>query len=98
MVLCATGASVINCCEATRRTRQKGNLTGEYKLTVWLEVISLVASSCGYYRGKIEQRVAHECTAHVATQRGLAERPQHRHPPCAQPVAPLQERGTAQAP
>jgi len=25
----------------------------------------------------------------VATQRGRAKRPQHRHPPCAQPVVPL---------
>ena len=29
------------------------------KPTVSLDVISLVASSCGYYRGQIEQRVAH---------------------------------------
>jgi len=59
--------------------------------------------------GEIEPRVAHEFTAHVATQRGRAERPQHRYPPCAQPVVPLREchggrrrlnprRCTAQAP
>ena len=51
--------------------------------TVSLDVISLVASSCGYNRGEIEPRVAHEFTAHVATQRGRAERPHHRHPPRA---------------
>src|SRR2546430_6761065 len=45
--------------------------------TVSLDVISLAASSCGYYRGQIEHRVAHEFAVHVATQRGLAERPQH---------------------
>jgi hypothetical protein len=28
------------------------------KLTVSLDVISLVASSCGYYRGQIEQHAA----------------------------------------
>jgi len=77
--------------------------------TVCLNVISLVASSCGYTRGAIEHRVAQSCTAHVATPRGRAERPPHRHPPRAQPVAPLRERhggcprlpprrGTAQAP
>jgi hypothetical protein len=77
--------------------------------TVCLDVMSLVASSCGYNRGEIAQRVAHEFTAHVATQRGLAERSLHRHPPRAQPVAPMREcygrrprltprRCTAQAP
>ena len=60
--------------------------------TVSLDVISLVASSCGYYRGHIEQRAAHEFAVHVAIQRGRAKRPQHRHPPRAQPVAPLRER------
>jgi len=60
-----------------------------HRPTVSLDVISLVASSCGYYRGQIEHRVAHEFAVHVATQRGLAERTQHRHPPRAQPVAPL---------
>ena len=62
---------------------------GLHRPTVSLDVISLVASSCGYDKGHIEHRVAHECAVHVATQRGLAERPQHRHPPRAQPVAPL---------
>ena len=60
-------------------------------------------------QGAIEPRVAQECMAHVATQRGLVECPPHRHPPCAPPVAPLRyghggrpqlplRRGTAQAP
>src|SRR5215831_14488539 len=46
------------------------------KPTVCLNVTALVASSCRYNRGVIEQRVAHECTVHAAAQRGLAERPQ----------------------
>ena len=62
-----------------------------HKPTVSLDVISLVASSCGYYRGHIEHRAAHECAVHVATQRGRAQRLPHRHPPRAQPVAPLRE-------
>src|SRR6266567_2996580 len=62
------------------------------KPTVSLDVISLVASSCGYYRGHIEPRAAHEFAVHLATQRGLAKRIQHRHPPRAQPVAPMRER------
>src|SRR5712691_5062440 len=62
------------------------------KPTVCLDVISLVASSCGYDRGHIEPRAAHEFAVHLATQRGLAKRIQHRHPPRAQPVAPLRER------
>ena len=57
--------------------------------TVSPNVISLVASSCGYYRGYIEPRAAHEFAVHVATHRGLAKRPQHHHPPHAQPVAPM---------
>ena len=60
--------------------------------TVSLDIISLVASSYGYYRGQIEHRVAHEFAVHVATQRGRAERPQPRHPRRAQPVAPMRER------
>src|SRR5262245_1303669 len=60
--------------------------------TVSLDVISLVASSCGYYRKQIEPCAAHEFAVHVATQRGLAQRRQHRHPPRAQPVAPMRER------
>jgi hypothetical protein len=60
--------------------------------TVFLDVISLVASSCGHYRGHIEQRAAHSCAVHVATQNGLAKRIQYRHPPRAQPVAPMRER------
>ena len=38
-----------------------------HKPTVSLDVISLVASSCGYYRGQIEQCAAHEFAVHVAT-------------------------------
>jgi hypothetical protein len=59
------------------------------KPTVSLDVMSLAASSCGYTRGEIKPRVAQEFTAHVAPQRGLAERPQPRYPPRAQPVAPV---------
>jgi len=40
----------------------------------------------------MEHRVAHEFAVHLATQRGLAKRRQHRHPPHAQPVAPMWER------
>jgi hypothetical protein len=61
------------------------------KPTVSLDIISLVASSCGYYKGQIEPRAAHECAVHVTTQRGLAKCLQHRHPPCAQPVAPMRQ-------
>src|SRR5512145_2335508 len=79
------------------------------KPTVSLDIISLVASSCSYYRGQSEHRAAHEFVGHVATQRELAKRRQHRHPPRAQLVAPMRERhhrcprlpprrGTAQAP
>src|SRR6266581_6932987 len=59
--------------------------------TVSLGVTSVVVSSCEHDSGHIEHRVAHEFAVHVATQRGLAERPYHRHPPCAQPVAPMRE-------
>jgi len=60
--------------------------------TVSLDVISLVASCCGYDRNYIEPRAAQELAVYVATQRGRAQRVQHRHPPCAQPVAPMRER------
>ena len=73
----------------TRRYRRGARL---YRPTVSLDAISLLASSCGYYRGQIEPRAAHEFAVHLATQRGLAKRIQHRHPPRAQPVAPLRER------
>src|SRR5262249_23450536 len=56
--------------------------------TVSLDVIALVASSCGYDRGHIEPHAAHSCTVHVAIQRGRAKRRQHRHPPRVQPLAP----------
>ena len=79
------------------------------KPTVSLDVISLVARSCRYYRGHIEQHAAHEFVMHLAIPKGLAKRLQHRHLPRAQPVAPLREhhcrrprlpprRGTDQAP
>jgi hypothetical protein len=69
--------------------RDDSRTTLEHKSTVCLDVMSLIASSCGYNRGEIELRVAHEFPAHMATQRGLAERPQHRHPPRVQPGAPV---------
>jgi hypothetical protein len=53
------------------------------KPTVSLDVIALVASSCGYYRGHIEHCTAHEFAMYVATQRGRAKRLQHRQPPRA---------------
>src|SRR5262249_39330464 len=68
----------------------KSGLHGNF--TVSPDVISLVASSCGYYRGHIEHRAAHEFAVHVATQRGLVERIEHRRPPRSQPVAPMRER------
>src|SRR5215471_10860885 len=40
---------------------------------VCLDVISLVASRCGYNKSEIEPRVAPSCTVHVATPRGRAE-------------------------
>jgi hypothetical protein len=61
------------------RVRERAN-----RPTVSLDAISLVASSCGHYRGHIEQRAAHEFAVHVATQNGLAKRIQYRHPPRAQ--------------
>jgi len=42
--------------------------------TAFLDVISLVASSCGYERGQIEQRAVHEFAVPVALQRGLTKR------------------------
>ena len=55
------------------------------------DIISLVASRCGDSRGQIEHRVAHEFAVYVATQRGRAARPPHRHPLHAQPVASMRE-------
>ena len=60
-----------------------------FKPTVSLDVIALVTSSCRYDRGQIEPHAAHEFAVHLATERGLAKRIQHRHPPRAQPVAPM---------
>jgi hypothetical protein len=62
------------------------------KPTVSLGVTSAVVSSCGHDRGQIEQRVAHKLAVPLATQRGRAKRIQHRHPPRAQPIAPMRER------
>ena len=59
-VVCACDEEVA---EKERDKREQVN-----KLTVSLDVISLVASSCGYYRGHVEQRAAHEFAVHVATQ------------------------------
>src|SRR5215471_12680139 len=59
--------------------------------TVSLNVIALVASSCGYYRGQIEPQAAQECTVHVVTQRGRPKRLQHRHSPRVQLGVPIRE-------
>ena len=61
------------------------------KPTVSLGVTSAVVSSCGHDSGQIEQRVAHELVGHWATHAGPAERPPHRHPPHAQPLAPVRQ-------
>src|SRR2546422_9449913 len=67
---------------------------GGEELLISLDVISLVASGCRYYRGHIEPRAAHEFAVPLATQRGLAKRIQHYHPPraarCARAGASLQ--------
>ena len=63
-----------------------------YTPTVCLEVISLVASSCGYDSGQIAQLVAHQFAVHWATHGGPAERTQHLHPQHAQPVAHVRQR------
>ena len=65
------------------------NVYATFKPTVCLDVISLVASSCGHDSGHIEPRVMHELAGHWATDGGPTERPQHRHPLHAQPVAPV---------
>ena len=65
--------------------------SGSDKPTVYPDIISLVASSCGHYRGQIEPCAAHEFAVPVATPRGLAKRLQHHHPPRAQPAAPIRE-------
>ena len=59
--------------------------------TVSLGVTSAVVSSCGYESGHIEQRVAHELAGHWATHAGPAECPPYRHPPHAQPLAPVRQ-------
>src|SRR6266446_7228411 len=51
-----------------------------FRPTVSLCVTSVVVSSCGYYRSRIEQRVAQELTGHWATHKGPAECTQHRRP------------------
>src|SRR5215831_17843184 len=40
----------------------------------------------------VTSSTAHACAVHVATQRGLAHRLPHHHPPRVQPVAPMRER------
>ena len=45
----------------------------------------------GDERGHLEPRAAPACAAPVATERGRAERPPHRHLPRMQPVAPMRE-------
>src|SRR5712691_6146371 len=59
--------------------------------TVSLGVTSAVVSSCGHDSGQIEQLVAHELAGHWATHAEPAERTQHRHPPHAQPLAPVRQ-------
>jgi hypothetical protein len=60
--------------------------------TVSHDIISLVASSCGYYRGQNEHRAAHEFVGHVVTQRRTRET--STTPPSAarSAVAPVRER------
>ena len=60
--------------------------------TVGLDVMSLATSRCGHNRGNSGQRVAHTLAVHGAIQRELMERPQHRHPQQAQPVAHVRQR------
>ena len=62
------------------------------KPTVSLDVISLVASSYGYYRGVKSSTALRMHSWCTWRHRELAKRLQHRHPPRAQPVAPLRER------
>ena len=50
-----------------------------------------MVSSCGHDRGQIEPRVAQEWAGHWATHEGPAACPQHRHPPHAQPLAPVRQ-------
>ena len=94
---------------AGRRLNKATEVLCSTRPTVCLDVIALVARSCEYDRGQIAHCAAQEFVVHVATQRGLTKRRQHRHPPRAQPVAPMRERhcrrprltprsGTAQAP
>jgi hypothetical protein len=59
--------------------------------TVSLGVTSAVVSSCGHDSGHIEHRVAHELAGHWATHERPAEGTQHRHPPHAQPLAPVRQ-------
>src|SRR5262245_58788263 len=62
-----------------------------FRSTVSLDAIALVASNCGYERGQIEHGAAQACAVHVAP-RARATRRQHCHPPRTQPVAPRRER------
>jgi hypothetical protein len=78
------------------------------KPTVCFDVIHFLIRIYGHNSGQIAQPVARSCAVPFATQRGRPTRLQYRHPPRAQPVAPLRERhcrgprlpprrGTAQA-
>jgi len=95
--------------DVSRRPRCAINhLTGDpARPPVSLDVMSLVASSCGYSRGYIEQHATQSFTVHAAPQTGRAKRLPHRHSPRVQFVVPVQEqrcrrprlpprRGTAQ--
>ena len=53
--------------EASPREKKLSVVSIDIKPPVSLDVISLVASSCGYYRGQIEPRAAQEFAVHVAT-------------------------------
>src|SRR5262249_11780088 len=65
------------------RARLPTQARRDLKPTISLDVNSLVASSYGYFRGQIEQPVAHHFAVQWATQSERAKRPQHRHPPHA---------------
>jgi len=77
----------------SRLGRWSGAIRGRWHTpTVCLDVISLVASSCGYDSGQIEQLVARSLAVHWATHGEPAERTQHRHQQHAQPVVHVRQR------
>jgi hypothetical protein len=88
----AVGPSQGDCLQCWESHPMKMVQKKEVIPTVCLDVISLVARSCGYNSDQIEQRVAHEWAVYWATQRGPAERTQHRHQQHAQPVAHVRQR------